>query len=312
MAVVFFGVISPKEPLACGDFNGDGINNIGDIVSTMRYLIESGPPPNDFDSAEYDGSQFLSILDAQFALTCIFSCGPGTFGACPSSEPPLAPVTDLSAKLHFPNRIPANVSSFDMPLTLVDFPRIEAFITPLTININGSPAVVDSITFPVPGSIFDPSLPSSSVSSLGEVRFGVITINAPSPVKADVTALIHLTVPPSGSESVLDVNWAVLSPGQAPTPDNSVYPLFYRNDIDPVFVPALVSSCCIVPGDANDDGSFNIADVTFLIARIFTGGVASHCAQSADANGDGDMNIADVTYGIARIFSSGPAPICGP
>jgi IPT/TIG domain len=70
-------------------------------------------------------------------------------------------------------------------------------------------------------------------------------------------------------------------------------------------------SCCTTPGDFNHDGSFNIADVTSGIARIFSAGAPPFCQDEADANGDNAFNIADVTFGIARIFSSGPAPICG-
>ncbi len=69
--------------------------------------------------------------------------------------------------------------------------------------------------------------------------------------------------------------------------------------------------CCVVPGDFTHDGSFNIADVTAGIARIFSMGLPPFCQDEADANGDNAYNIADVTYGIARIFSMGPAPICG-
>ena len=69
--------------------------------------------------------------------------------------------------------------------------------------------------------------------------------------------------------------------------------------------------CCNVAGDANHDGSYNIADITFGIALIFSGGPAPLCQDEADANGDNSFNIADVTYGIARIFSGGPAPVCG-
>lgn len=71
------------------------------------------------------------------------------------------------------------------------------------------------------------------------------------------------------------------------------------------------SGCCNVAGDANNDGSFSIADVTFGIATIFAGGQAPACQDEADANGDNTFNIADVSYGIARIFSGGPAPVCG-
>ena len=51
--------------------------------------------------------------------------------------------------------------------------------------------------------------------------------------------------------------------------------------------------------------------MTFLIARIFAGGLAPPCTEEADANGDNGVNISDVTYLIARIFADGPAPVCG-
>jgi len=69
--------------------------------------------------------------------------------------------------------------------------------------------------------------------------------------------------------------------------------------------------CCDTPGDFTDDGSFNIADVTAGIARIFGGGPPPACADESDFNSDGTFNIADVTAGIARIFAGGPAPVCG-
>jgi len=69
--------------------------------------------------------------------------------------------------------------------------------------------------------------------------------------------------------------------------------------------------CCNIPGAATNDNLFNIADVSFHIARIFSGGPSPACQDEADANGDNMFNIADVTYDIARIFSGGPMPVCG-
>lgn len=75
------------------------------------------------------------------------------------------------------------------------------------------------------------------------------------------------------------------------------------------FIPA--PPCCDLAGDADNNGSVNIGDVTFIIARIFGGGVAPDCQDEADANSTNTLNIGDATYLIARIFSGGPAPICG-
>ncbi|MFQ5607862.1 MAG: hypothetical protein ACE5GA_07925, partial [Candidatus Zixiibacteriota bacterium] len=78
--------------------------------------------------------------------------------------------------------------------------------------------------------------------------------------------------------------------------------------------PVACVSCCQVAGNADGgiNGKVNIADITFLIGRIFAGGPASPCCEEGDADGSGRINIADVTFLIARIFAGGAAPICGP
>jgi hypothetical protein len=76
--------------------------------------------------------------------------------------------------------------------------------------------------------------------------------------------------------------------------------------------PWTSGTCCDAAGDANNDGGVTIGDVTFLIARIFSGGGPPPCCEEGDANGDGSITIGDVTYLIARIFSGGGPPICGP
>jgi hypothetical protein len=72
-----------------------------------------------------------------------------------------------------------------------------------------------------------------------------------------------------------------------------------------------VVGCCVVAGDADHSGALTIADVTFLIARIFSGGPPPSCCEEGDPDGTGAITIADVTFNIARIFSGGPAPFCG-
>ncbi|HSG99588.1 MAG TPA: choice-of-anchor B family protein, partial [candidate division Zixibacteria bacterium] len=90
------------------------------------------------------------------------------------------------------------------------------------------------------------------------------------------------------------------------TPGQSRY--YYLGAYD----TAIIADCCVVPGDADHSGTLNIADVSFVIGFIFSGGAAPPCQAEADADGSGSVNIADVSYVIAFIFSGGPAPTACP
>ncbi|MBU8934563.1 MAG: hypothetical protein KOO62_11240 [candidate division Zixibacteria bacterium] len=76
--------------------------------------------------------------------------------------------------------------------------------------------------------------------------------------------------------------------------------------------------CCVeVRGDVDNDGGLdaNIADLTYLVAYLFTGGAPPDCPEEADldAQEGPDANIADLTYLVSYLFTGGPAPLpCTP
>ncbi len=77
---------------------------------------------------------------------------------------------------------------------------------------------------------------------------------------------------------------------------------------DSVVINQVVS---IYRGDSNWDGKVNIADVTYLISWIFTGGSGPVPEWIAgDATCDGVVNIADITYLIGVIFQGLSFPVC--
>jgi hypothetical protein len=79
-----------------------------------------------------------------------------------------------------------------------------------------------------------------------------------------------------------------------------------------IFVfPEPPETCCNLPGDANDNGSVNILDITFLIAYLYQDGPPPPCCPEGDANGNCSINILDITYLIAFLYQDGPDPICG-
>lgn len=62
-------------------------------------------------------------------------------------------------------------------------------------------------------------------------------------------------------------------------------------------------------GDANGDGSTNVADALYLAVWKFQGGPAPACAGAADVNGDGSCNVGDIVYLLQYLFSGGSAPV---
>ena len=64
-------------------------------------------------------------------------------------------------------------------------------------------------------------------------------------------------------------------------------------------------------GDADGEGTINIADAVYLISYIFSHGSAPSPLAAGDADCDGVITIADVVYLIGYIFSHGPAPCAG-
>jgi hypothetical protein len=78
------------------------------------------------------------------------------------------------------------------------------------------------------------------------------------------------------------------------------------------FLQNFPSSCCNLPGDANNDGTVNVGDAVRIITFIFKGGAEPPCHQEGDPNGDSAINVGDAVRLINFIFKSGTPPVCGP
>ena len=64
-------------------------------------------------------------------------------------------------------------------------------------------------------------------------------------------------------------------------------------------------------GDANGDGSTDVADALYLAMYKFQGGPAPACPGGVDVNGDGSCDVGDIVYLLQYLFTSGPAPVPG-
>jgi hypothetical protein len=72
-----------------------------------------------------------------------------------------------------------------------------------------------------------------------------------------------------------------------------------------------------VRGDANADGTVDLADAIAVLGRLFAGALPPPCGDAADANDDGTLDLSDAVTLLMALFGSGrplplPADACGP
>ena len=72
--------------------------------------------------------------------------------------------------------------------------------------------------------------------------------------------------------------------------------------------PADVTCLTFKRGDANNDGTVNITDVTFISNYMSLGGTAPCNLDSADTNDDGLINVTDLVYLTNWLSLGGPLP----
>lgn len=58
-----------------------------------------------------------------------------------------------------------------------------------------------------------------------------------------------------------------------------------------------------IRGDANNDGTHDIADPVVVLNVLFAGGFLPHCLDAADANDDGSLDIGDSILLLQMLFS---------
>ncbi len=64
-------------------------------------------------------------------------------------------------------------------------------------------------------------------------------------------------------------------------------------------------------GDANDDGSVDLADAIYVLFYLFQGGSTPYCADASDTNDNGVVEISDPIGVLQYLFQNG-APIAAP
>ncbi len=308
VAVLSLGLPAIGNAQACGDADGNGALNISDMVYMLNYLFEAGPPSPDFDIADFDSHQEWTVNDAAVILNCTFGgCDPSQF--CPPTIPAWNPAVTSGYRIRHTSAFPAHLDHSVVNLAL-DAAGLTGFQLPLRILVDTIPAQIDSVQFPVNGSIFEgdpnflvlPSTPGVFVlASLPIFSY---------PSGSTPLARVFVSAPIDTASRLIHLEFADYVPAQAPPGhDGPITPMIATWNV-PV-KPSFFGTCCLVPGDANGDGACTISDAIYLINYYFAGGPGPmQCPALGDANGSGTLNISDAVWIISYIFMGGPAPLC--
>jgi hypothetical protein len=65
-----------KRDFICGDVNGDGEIEVGDVVVLIDYLYRDGDPPDPFLSGDATCDQDVSVDDVVYLISYLFRNGP--------------------------------------------------------------------------------------------------------------------------------------------------------------------------------------------------------------------------------------------
>lgn len=293
----------------CSDGDGNGFVSVADIVYMLNYVYQGGPPPVDFDHADFDLHQEWTVNDAAMLLGCIFSECMDIYSNCPPTFPAWNPNETPGFRIRHTAAFPGHKTNSIVDFAL-DAPGMTGLQLPLRILVDTIPALIDSVQFPLPNSAFDGSAVNDVVVSPapGVVVFGsVLFWNHWGPTQM---ARVFISAPMDTASRLINLEFASYVPAQAPPGHNGpITPMISTWNV-PV-KPSFLGTCCLVPGDADGNGLQSISDAVYLINYYFAGGPSPHsCFALGDADGNGILTISDAVYLINYIFSGGPAPMC--
>jgi hypothetical protein len=72
---LYAGYIYPTVVL-CGDVNGSGVVELGDVVYLISYLYKNGPPPIPLQAGDINCSGIVELGDIVYLITYLYKSGP--------------------------------------------------------------------------------------------------------------------------------------------------------------------------------------------------------------------------------------------
>ena len=289
-----------------GDVNLDGIVTVSDIVALDNvweydYTLDSYPVYDQYGRADIRCDRKIDMRDQTHLIGSIFwdfplPCTCGTINPSPYADPGVPDtvwVENKAMRVGIPSPICIGVIN-DEYLTGLE----------LEFEIDGDALLewdADS------GLVPTERLKALTRSGVGEHAdsinpeffyfFGYTAFEFFSPGREAACCPVF-TPKSAGAATFRLVRWVNGSESMLVTEDNSA------------ILPTLYGGNITVLPDPNNDGTFSVADVVFLINYLFKGGPGPDPLESGDLNCDGKVSVSDIVYLINYLLKGGPPPGC--
>nr|MBN2276475.1 immune inhibitor A [candidate division Zixibacteria bacterium] len=299
-------VVGEPQIEICGDADGNGVINVGDIAYLVNYMFNGGNPPSSLYQGDADGCGSINMADVVYMMDFYYYGGQAP---CQYTGECIHETAGNNVSLGCPVTVQTSETEqvVDIPVYFTNESTVKAITLGFAYN---SDDVEINLIDTVGSVVGDPSMiirryfPSQNRVMLG---FYSVSLTIP-PQEDGLLATLKLTIPGGTPVQDIDISAVMIEPGGefifAPQGGGIIYPDFVDCGT------AEVSIVDYVCGDANGSGAVNILDATYLINYLYKSGPAPVPPEAGDANGNGATNILDATYLISYLYKSGPAPIC--
>ena len=311
------GIGDACDTIGCGDLDGSGDIDVGDLTYFWKYLFEGGPAPDFLGVADLDRCTGINVLDFSRFIAYLFSgwSTPDCENLSPCPPPPGGEITvDRVDGLLQGDTVPTGqLITFHLRFYNGLSQRVEDLTNGFRVySPSGATwTTTTALSNNAFGNFFDLGdvinyygVTGSATDTIG---IGGAAIMGGMPQGFDsVTHTITIGPIPqeySGGEICLDSCWF---------PPHGQW--LWSSKLDP-YKPSwdgphcfAIKYCCEVRGDVDYSGACDVGDLTYLVAYLFQGGPEPLCIEAADVDGSSGIDVGDLTYLVAYLFQGGPAP----
>jgi len=309
--------LSAPNAQACGDLNGDNWCTEFDLVLSIMYLYQDGPPPVSYDSADCDLYELFTLNDLAVMIRNKYTGGHPP--ECPPVFPPLTGPQNDSIYLHtfetsFPadEYFPPGQDEFAVHFHLYTNQTLVTASLAFEISVGGQIPTIDSVTLPV-GDNETFQYVSKVDHANGKVAIGLIAMSTGNNILPGTYeyGYVHLSMPslPMVWRPII-IAWDSLPPVQYA--QYAHYPFVVGDDPGEVWTPTVSRFPCLglIRGniDYSGDDIIDISDLVYLVDYMFTGGLPPKCFEEVDTDINLQLDISDLVYLVDYMFDEGPAP----